>query len=159
MLGRVTDSLNSYCHLLSCSLTLTPAIGHLWGRQSHSSFLLPFFRTLIYWAFGMFPGGSFLPLLHRVCDGLAALPALPTELKDAVTPCRCCPLQSTALAALPVAQLMMHIQRPLPISSSGDFFVIHGLQCIQLNKEHVLCTAEVNLYQGLNCHVWRGKAG
>lgn len=107
----------------------------------------------------MFPGGSFLPLLHRVCDGLTSCPALPTKLRGAVTHCSCCPLQSTALAALPVAQFMMHIQRPLPISSSGDFSVIHGLRCIQLSKEHVLSTAETNLYQGLNCQVWRGKAG
>lgn len=54
---------------------------------------------------------------------------------------------------------MMHIQRPLPISSRGDFSVIHELRCIQLNKEHVPCTNEINLYQGINCQVWRGKAG
>lgn len=93
------------------------------------------------------------------CDVLTTCPALHTKLRDAVTCCSCYSLQSTALTALPVAQLMVHIQRPLPISSSGDFSVIHELRCIQLNKEHVLCTAEINLYQGLNCQVWREKAG
>lgn len=77
----------------------------------------------------------------------------------AVTRCSSSPLQSTALGALPVAQLMMHIQRPLPVSSSGDFSAIYELQCIQLNKEHVLFTAEISLYQGLSCLAWRGKAG
>lgn len=114
---------------------------------------------MIDWDFGMLPVGSFLSLLHRVSDGLATCPALYTKLRGAVTRCSCCPLQSTAPAALPVTQLMMHIQRPLPISSNGDFSVIHGLRCIQLNKEHVLCTAEINLYQGLNCQVWRREAG
>lgn len=75
--------------------------------------------------------------------------------RGAVTHSSCSSLQSTALAALPVAQLMMHIQRPLPISSSGDFSVIHELWCIQLNKKHVLCTAEISLYQGLNTSLER----
>lgn len=85
-----------------------------------------------------------------------------TPSSGALGRCRSLQLLSSAehgSCCLPLAQLTMHIQRPLPVSSSGDFSAIRELQCIQLNKEHVLCTAEISLYQGLNCRAWRGKAG